>query len=65
MEKTGELKARVSRCDLCGKPASVVYNNRALCCEHSEAKLAFDTANLKCVAAALAEDHTFEPKPGK
>jgi hypothetical protein len=65
MEKTGELKEGVSRCDLCGKPAAVVYNVRALCCEHAESKLASDIVNLKCITHALAEEHTFEPKPGK
>lgn len=63
MEKTGELKEGVSRCDLCGKPAAVVYNVRALCCEHAESKLAADIVNLKSMSPALAEEHTPQPKP--
>jgi len=65
MEKTGELKKEVSRCDLCGKPAAVVYNVRVLCCEHAESKMAADIVNLKTISHALAEEHTSKPKPGK
>ena len=65
MEKTGELKTGVSCCDLCGKPAAVVYNVRALCVEHAESKLASDIVNLKSIPHTLAEEHASKPNPGK
>lgn len=61
MEKTGELKVGTSYCDLCGKPAAAIYNDRALCDEHAELKLKTasvdDGLSLKCGSSALSERH--------
>lgn len=41
MEKTGELKTAVSRCDLCGAPATIIdHNDHAYCADHAGQKQA-------------------------
>lgn len=34
MEKTGQLAVGVSRCDECGKPATVIDGQQAFCDDH-------------------------------
>lgn len=64
MEKTGELRPGVSRCDRCGNVADVVYDVRALCGECAKVKSAADIVNLKSAPPTLSEEHKPEPKPG-
>jgi len=65
MEKTGELKPGVSRCDRCGNVASVVYDVRALCTDCARAKSAADIVSLKSAPPTLSEEHKPEPKSGE
>lgn len=39
MEKTGELKAGVSRCDLCPDVSAVVRDGKCLCSRHAKEDL--------------------------
>jgi hypothetical protein len=51
MDKTGQLAEGASRCDECGRIATVVIGRRALCSEHSgqdkEASIRDSSTRLK------------------